>query len=124
MEAFIQKIIVDYPRYIREEALFERHLEARENRDMRYALTMLKIKIGVVESWFTLLDADERLAFRQTLQADQNEPAAIRSAAIVWMRRLSKEAQTPWQIRERAIAKIAAFASSHKETMHAIFYGS
>lgn len=42
MKAFVQKVIEDYPRYLQEEATFERHLETRENSDMRDALTMLK----------------------------------------------------------------------------------
>ena len=82
MKAFVQKVIEDYPRYLQEEATFERHLETRENSDMRDALTMLKIRLGIVESWFALLDADERFAFRQTLQTDLNDTPARRAAAF------------------------------------------
>lgn len=84
MKAFVQKVIEDYPRYLQEEATFERHLETRENSDMRDALTMLKIRLGIVESWFALLDADERFAFRQTLQTDLNDTPARRAAAMMW----------------------------------------
>ena len=52
MKALVQKVIENYPRYLQEEGLFEYHLEMRENSDMRDALTELKIKISVVESWF------------------------------------------------------------------------
>ena len=86
----------------------------RENRDMRDALTELKIKIGTVESWFALLDTDERIAFRQALQG-------YASAAMEWMWRISKDGLTPWQLREQAVAKIAAFVDAHQAVMRAIF---
>jgi hypothetical protein len=104
MKDFVQKIIKEYSRYLDEEARFERHLEMRETRDMRVALTELKIKIGTVESWFALLNADERIAFRQALQGCAS--AAMQSAAMEWMWRISKEGQTPWQLREQAVAKL------------------
>ena len=119
MKDFVQKIIEEYAHYLDEEARFERHLEMRENRDMRDALTELKIKIGTVESWFALLCADERVAFRQSLQVCPS--AAIQSAAMEWMWRISKEGRTPWQLREQAVAKIAAFVYAHQAVMYAIF---
>ncbi len=119
MKDYIQKIIEEYSRYLDEEARFERHLEMRENRDMRDALTELKIKIGTVESWFALLDADERVAFRQALQGCTS--AAMQSAAMEWMWRISKERLTPYPLREQAIAKIASFVDTHQAVMHAIF---
>ena len=119
MKDFVQKIIEEYSRYLDEEARFERHLEMRENRDMRDALTELKIKIGTVESWFALLNADERVAFRQVLQGCAS--AAMQAAAMEWMWRISKEGRTPWQLREQAIAKIAAFVDTHHTVMCAIF---
>lgn len=119
MKDFVQKVIEAYSRYLDEEARFERHLEMRENRDMRDVLTELKIKIGTVESWFALLDTDERIAFRQALQGCAS--TAMQSAAIKWMWRISKEGLTPWQLREKAVAKIATFVDAHLAVMHAIF---
>lgn len=123
MKAFVQKVIEDYPRYLREEAIFERHLEMRENSDMRDALIMLKIRLGIVESWFALLDADERFAFRQTLQTDLNDTPSRRAAAMMWIWRLIKTGETPWVLREQAMEKIAAFALAHKAMMEAAFDG-
>ena len=80
MKAFVQKVLENYPRLLREKALFERHLEMRENQEMRDALVMLKIKLGVVESWFALLNVDERFAFRQALLFDQKSTSAYYEA--------------------------------------------
>ena len=77
MKAFVQKVLEKYPSFLREKAQFERHLEMRENKEMRDALAMLKIKLGVVESWFILLNVDERFALRQALQFDQRNAVAV-----------------------------------------------
>ena len=119
MEAFIEKIIENYPRYLREEERFEYHLEARENPDMRDALTALRIRLGIIESWFVLLDMDERFALRLILTV--NETAERRAAAMMWTCQLFKENQTPVQVRKRAIHKISAFASMHRKLMQAAF---
>ena len=119
MKDFVQKIIEEYSRYLDEEARFERHLEMRETRDMCVALTELKIRIGTVESWFALLNTDERVAFRQALQGCPS--AAMQSAAMEWMWRISKEGRTPWHLREQALAKIAAFVDAHQAVTYAIF---
>lgn len=121
METLIQRIIADYPRFIREEAQFERHLDQRENSEMRYALTRLKTKISTVNSWFTLLDVDERYIFKKTLVKDLHESAAERAATLIWTKHMVKDGLTPWQIQERAVEKIIRFAEKHSDTIKTIF---
>lgn len=121
MKAFVQKVLENYPRLLREKALFERHLEMRENQEMRDALVMLKIKLGVVESWFSLLNVDERFAFRQALLFDQKSTSAYYEAALKWGWRLVKEGKSPWVLHEQALEKVASFSEKHKKAMEAIF---
>ena len=121
MKAFVQKVLENYPRLLREKALFERHLEMRENQEMRDALVMLKIKLGVVESWFALLNVDERFAFRQALLFDQKSTSAYYEAALKWGWRLVKEGKSPWVLHEQALEKAASFSEKHKKAMEAIF---
>lgn len=121
MEKTVQRIIEDYPRMLQEESQFAQHLEQRENPDMRDALTILWIKINTVESWFTLLEPNERFVFRQILVGDQQENSAQRAAALMWMWQILEEGQTPWKLRERALEKIVQFAEQHKETIYTIF---
>lgn len=109
MKEFIQRIIDIYPLYTKRIALFERHLEARENRDMRDALTMLKIKIGLVDSLITLLEPDERFVFRQILQNSGDVSPAQQAAAIRWMWSFSQRDETFWALYERAMMRIANF---------------
>lgn len=121
MENLIQKIIMEYTQYLREKAMYDKHLEIRENYDMREALTIIDIKISIIESWFALLDLQERFAFRQALQGTQNDTATMQSAAMILMWRISMDGCTPWQARERAITKIVEFSSEHMEMMQDIF---
>jgi len=120
MDEFVQRVIMEYTNYLHDKAMYEKHLEMRENYDMREALTVIEIRIGIVECLFGLLDSQEKFAFRQALQGTQNETAAMQSAAIMWMWRLSIDGRTPWQSREHAVAKIVVFTSEHMEMMRAI----
>lgn len=123
MKSLVKKVMEDYSNYLKEEAILERHLEMRENSDMRDALTMLKIKLGIVESWFTLLDVSERFVFRQTIQADPNDIPTRCTANMLWIWQLIKTGENPWVLMEQAIEKIAEFVLAHKEIMEAVFGG-
>lgn len=119
MEALVERIVKKYPRLLQEKAIFERHLEARENRDMRDALTLVRIKLGIIESWFSLLDTDERFILRQMLTP--NPGAEMQAAAMIWSWQICQEGQTPTQIRASAIRKIAAFIRTHRKLMRIVF---
>lgn len=121
MEAYIMRIITAYPRYKREVALFEKRLEMRENPDMRDKLTVLQIRLNVIESWFALLDSDERFVLRILLSDPLDENPPQRVAATIWMRQISKEHLTPCEIHNHTIQKISIFFKSHKKMMQAVF---
>lgn len=121
MESLIRKIIANHSRYLHDAELFENRLEARENPDMRAALTVLRIRIEVIESWFTLLDVDERFALRQLLTDRRDENSARYAAISMWLYQLCMENQSPWEIRERAIRKITIFSRAHKKMIQAVF---
>ena len=119
MEAHVERIVKKYSRLLQEEVVFERHLEKRENPNMHDALTLVRIRLGIIESWFSLLDTDERFALRQMLTP--NSGAAMQAAAMIWSWQLCQEGQTPAQVRARAIGKIAAFARMHRKLMRMVF---
>lgn len=119
MEQLIRRAIDDYERLRKELAMFERHLEARENAEMREALVLHQIRIGAIESWFTLLDTDEKVALRQAML--EGRDSFNSKASAKWMTGLMKNKLSPWMMREEAIAKIVAFADDHRELLNAIF---
>ncbi len=121
MHSFIQRIVDQYPQYRKEEKIFESHLQYRENQEMREALVMTQIRLSFVESWFVLLDADERFAFRQLLNSGTNESPAYHAAALRWMQKLINMNQSPWSLREQAIEKITEFVFVNLEMMTHVF---
>ena len=121
MKEFVQRIIMEYTNYLHDKEMYERHLEMRENYDMREALTVIEIRIGIVECLFGLLDSQEKSAFRQALQGTQNETAAMQSAAITWMWRLTMDERTPWLAREQAVQEITNFSSRYMDIMLTVF---
>lgn len=121
MKEFIQNIIDVYPIYIKKIALYERHLETRQNNDMLDELAILQLKVNTIESWFVLLTPDERFAFRQTLNNHQDVPPAQRAAAILWTWSMSQAGETLWSLHERALNKIVTFARFHKDVIYSIF---
>ncbi len=82
MEQLVRRVIENFAQLKKEAAIIERRLEARENAEMREALTLRTIQISAIESWFTLLDTDEKAVLRLTLQAntddDVNRPSSIK----------------------------------------------
>lgn len=121
MEQLIRKVVNSYSTLVKKAAVFERHLEARENADMREALTVIKLQIGAVESWFVLLTVEERVVFRQVLLGNDDSKAANRTAATKWALGLAASGKSPWRIREAAIHKIINFADTHCKLMLALF---
>lgn len=121
MEQLIQKVVNNYSLLVAKEAMFERHLEARENADMGDALTLVKIQLGMIESWFSLLDIEERVIFRQVLLGDYDAIIANRTASTKWMCGLIAAGRSPWQIKDAAIKKIVCFAETHSSLTAALF---
>ena len=124
MEQWVQKAINSYSLLREKEAMFERHLERRENADMRDALAMVKMQIGAIESWFALLDTEERVIFRQVLLGDCDAATSNRIAATKWMQGLAIAGRSVWQIRENAIEKVVRFADMHTNIFFAVFENS
>lgn len=121
MEQLILKVINSYSSLVANEAMFERHLEARENTDMQDALTTVKMQIGAIESWFALLSVEERVIFRQVLLGDDNAVTANRIAATRWAQKHLVIGESLLQIRKTAIQKVISFADMHSKLMLELF---
>lgn len=120
MEQLVRRAIDNYAQLKKEAAIFERRLEARENAEMREALTLRTIQISAIESWFTLLDTDEKVALRQTLQANTDDDGDC-PLSTTWYNALITAGISPLRVREKAISKIISFATAHNELINAIF---
>ena len=121
MEYIVLNIIDKYPSLLAKEMVLERHLTARENMDLRDALTVVKMQLNAIESWFVLLSVEERVVFRQVLLGNHDAGDANRIAATRWLERIVRAGQSPWKLKESAIRKISDSSGAHRKLMDAIF---
>ncbi len=66
MEELVRAALSKYMGFVAEAELYERWLSAKENPEIRRALTLLEMKITAIQSWFNLLNADERFVIQIT----------------------------------------------------------
>lgn len=72
MEEFVREVLSRYTSFVSERQLYERWLDMRENSDVRDALVMTEMKITMIQSWFNLLNADERFVIESTFWTSWN----------------------------------------------------
>ena len=78
MEEFVREVLSRYTSFVSERQLYERWLDMRENSDVRDALVMTEMKITMIQSWFNLLNADERFVIEKHLLSGRAGMAACR----------------------------------------------
>lgn len=47
--------------------MYEHWLDRRENKEAREALAIIEVKVDAIQSWFTLLNANERFVIEKHL---------------------------------------------------------
>lgn len=121
MEELIRKVLGHYSGYVAEAALYERWLDARENPDIRDALTLLQMKITTVQSWFSLLNADERFVVQKHLIEELEWPRVAFEFAERWKREFTRTERWLNHHQANAIKKIANFCLAHEEIVLSLF---
>lgn len=74
MEDFVRKILSKYLSFTAEKKMYERWLSMRENPEVREALALVDMKVAMVQSWFTLLNTDERFVIEKHVPTGQKNP--------------------------------------------------
>lgn len=109
MKELIRQAIHNYPIFKNEVEMLQQHLEARDDAKVRESLALRLSQIGIIESWFALLSADERIVLRQMI-ADDNEIAKQSIVWTKWMQQIIGSGISPLKIQDMAIEKITPFA--------------
>ena len=73
MKELIRQAIHNYPIFKNEVEMLQRQLETRDNADIRASLALRLSQIGIIESWFALLSADERIVLREMIADDYRQ---------------------------------------------------
>ena len=67
MEEMIRMAFSKYATYVSEQRMYERWLDMRENPEVREALTVVSMKVTIIESWLNILTADEQFVVQKHL---------------------------------------------------------
>ena len=67
MEEFVRMILSKYTSFVAEKEMYEHWLAMRENKEAREALVVVDTKVAMIQSWFNLLNTDERFVLEKHL---------------------------------------------------------
>lgn len=121
MEELVRTVLGKYTGFVAEAELYERWLSARENPEIRNALTLLEMKITAIQSWFNLLNADERFVIQKHLVEELEWPRVAFEFAERWKQEFSRTERSLVHYQAGAIRKIVEFSNSHKDIVFALF---
>ena len=121
MEQLIRTILSKYNRYLAEEKLLNRWLSNRDNPEMRQELVLLDMKIASVQSWFNLLNEDERFVIQKHLLEELDWPRVAYAFSERWQMEFSRTERTLLYYQSSALKKIDNFCKCHKEIIFALF---
>jgi len=121
VEELVRTVLSKYTGFLAEAELYERWLSARENPEIRNALTLLEMKITAIQSWFNLLNADERFVIQKHLIEELEWPRVAFEFAERWKQEFSRTERSLVHYQASAIKKIVDFSSTHKDIVLALF---
>ena len=123
MGEFVRKILSKYLSYISEKEMYERWLDTRENKEAREALVVVNMKVAMIQSWFNLLNTDERFVIEKHLLEELEWPRVAWTFAERWKGEFSRTERTLISYQASGIAKIARFVQNHRDMVMALFIG-
>lgn len=121
MEQLIRDVLSRYTGYVAEAKLYERWLDARENKEMRSALTLVEMKITAIQSWFNLLNTDERFVIQKHLIEELEWPRVAFEFAERWNQEFSRTERALLNYQISALKKIVAFSKQHRDIILTLF---
>ncbi len=121
MEELVRAALSKYMGFVAEAELYERWLSARENLEIRRALTLLEMKITAIQSWFNLLNTDERFVIQKHLIEELEWPRVAFEFAERWKKEFNRTERSLVHYQAGAIKKIVEFSMAHKDIVLALF---
>lgn len=121
MEEFVRTILSKYLSFVSEKEMYERWLSMRENKEVREALVVVQLKVSMIQSWFNLLNTDERFVIEKHLIEELEWPRVAFSFAEKWKGEFSRAERTLIGYQASGLAKIVEFAEDHREMVMALF---
>ena len=121
MEEFVRKVLSRYTSFVSEKQLYERWLDMRENSDVRDALVMTDMKITMIQSWFNLLNADERFVIEKHLLDELEWLRVAFSFTKKWDGEFTRTERSLVTYQASGLKKIISFVEAHRDMVMALF---
>lgn len=121
MEEFVRKILSKYLSFTAEKKMYERWLSMRENPEVREALALVDMKVAMVQSWFTLLNTDERFVVEKHLIEELEWPRVSFSFTELWKGEFTRSERTLVGYQASGLNKIVHFCEDHRSIVMALF---
>ena len=121
MEEFVRKILSHYPAFTAEKKMYEHWLAIRENPEAREALIVVDMKVAMIQSWFNLLNADERFVIEKHLIEELEWPRVSFSFTELWKGEFSRTERTLVANQASGLNKIVRFCEDHRSIVMALF---
>ncbi len=121
MEELVRNILSNYLRYVSEKEMYERWLQMRENKEVREALTLVDLKVAMIQSWFNLLNSDERFVIEKHLIEELEWPRVAFSFTEKWKGEFSRTERTLISYQASGLQKIVSFVMQHYTMVLSVF---
>lgn len=121
MEELVRNILSNYLRYVSEKEMYERWLQMRENKEVREALTLLDLKVAMIQSWFNLLNSDERFVIEKHLIEELEWPRVAFNFSEKWKGEFSRTERTLISYQASGLQKIVCFVMQHYTMVLSVF---
>ena len=121
MEIFVRRVLDKYLSYTAEQKTYEHWLAMRENKEVREALIVVEMKVAMIQSWFELLNQDERFVIEQHLIQELEWPRVVFSFSERWKGEFTRAERTLVTYQATGLKKIMTFAENHRDMVTTLF---
>lgn len=121
MEEMIRMAFSKYATYVSEQRMYERWLDMRENQEVREALTVVSMKVTIIESWLNLLTADEQFVVQKHLIDQIEWPRISFLFTERWKGEFSRTERTLVAYQANALKKIVEYCEAHFQIVMDVF---
>lgn len=121
MEQLIRAVICKYPEYLAEAKLYNKWLLQAEDAETKNHLTLLEVKIAVVNAWMLLLNADEKFVVDKHLIEKLEWPRVVFEYKERWNREFDRTERTLQIYQASALSKMMDFTQKHRDMIIKIF---
>lgn len=121
MEQLIRAVICKYTEYLAEAQLYNKWLMQTGDAETKNHLTLLEIKIAVINAWMLLLNADEKFVVDKHLIEQLEWPRVVFEFKERWKCEFDRTERTLQIYQASALAKIADFSERHRDITLKIF---